>query len=459
MKHDQSGHMAAQKTRTLVQREYYWLSMHDDVAKYCQTCSVCASCKDSPSKSKTELTFTSQPQEPWQQVAMDLKGPIGPQLTPRGNRHLLVVVDLLTRSAEMIPLPNKSAKTVANALVNEVFCRHGIPDSILTDRGLEFDNSTMQTLATELGIDKMRISPLHTQANGAVERLNRTIGQMLKKSANCDDLDWDLNIPFVRFSYQIQEHSATGHSPFYLTYGRHPRTPALANGGKLPRAQVPQDWSIELAKRLKDAHAESVATDTENKERRTEKSKKEATTAVKYKIRDKVLVHTPQRKGKASALHKPWAGPYIVIESREGNTYRLKKADNFRKRIIRHADQIRPIHPRPPRLQQRIENTQVDPKSNGEQTLDPKPVCNQPNDHTGEEHSENRGERETEEPGRGQRVRRAPQRFGDWTYSSEDVMLLYSDIVSYAAFSRVRGFLPTNRLLTATTHSIPIVST
>ena len=76
----------------------------------------------------------------------------------------------------------------------------------------------------------------------------------------------------------------------------------------------------------------------------------EATTAVKYKIRDNVLVHTPQRKGKASALHKPWAGPYIVIQSREGNTYRLKKADNFRKRIIRHADQIRPIHPRPPRL-------------------------------------------------------------------------------------------------------------
>jgi hypothetical protein len=156
----------------------------------------------------------------------------------------------------------------------------------------------MQTLSTELGIDKKRISPLHPQANGAVERLNRTIGQMLKKSAIGDDLDWDLNIPFVRFIYQIQEHSATGHSPFYLTYGRHPRTPALANGGKLPRAQVPQDWSIELAKRLKDAHAESVATDTANKERRTEKSKKEATTAVKYKIRDKVLVHTHKERVK-----------------------------------------------------------------------------------------------------------------------------------------------------------------
>ena len=75
----------------------------------------------------------------------------------------------------------------------------------------------MLLLATELGIDKKRISPLHPQANGAVERLNRTIGQMLRKTQ--EDNDWDLKIPFVRFNYLNQEHSSTGYSPFFLTYG------------------------------------------------------------------------------------------------------------------------------------------------------------------------------------------------------------------------------------------------
>ena len=113
---------------------------------------------------------------------MDIKGHIGRKPTKRGNRYVLVVVDLLTRAAEMIPIPDKSAKTVANAIVREVFCRRGLPESILTDRGCEFDNQALSTIAQELGIDKKRISALHPQANGNVERLNRTIGEMLRKS-------------------------------------------------------------------------------------------------------------------------------------------------------------------------------------------------------------------------------------------------------------------------------------
>ena len=52
-------------------------------------------------------------------------------------------MDLLTRVAEMIPIPDKSAKTVANAIVREVFCRRGIPESFLADRGCEFDNQAL----------------------------------------------------------------------------------------------------------------------------------------------------------------------------------------------------------------------------------------------------------------------------------------------------------------------------
>ena len=99
-------------------------------------------------------------------------------------------MDLLTRAAEMIPIPDKSAKTVANAIVREVFCRRGLPESILTDRGCEFDNQALSTFAQELGIDQKRISALHPQANGNVERLNPTIGEMLRKST--DERVWRL---------------------------------------------------------------------------------------------------------------------------------------------------------------------------------------------------------------------------------------------------------------------------
>lgn len=88
----------------------------------------------------------------------------------------------------MIPIPEKSAKTVASALIPDVFCRRGTPESILTDRGCEFDNQALSTTVQELGIDKKRISVLHPQANGIVERLNRTIGEMLRKTTDqCGD--------------------------------------------------------------------------------------------------------------------------------------------------------------------------------------------------------------------------------------------------------------------------------
>lgn len=151
--------------------------MVDDVKMYCQSCVPCARSHSAPSRPSARLTLPSQPQEPWQEIAMDIKGRFEKKPTKQGNRYVLVVVDLLARAAEMIPIPDKSA----SAIIREVFCRRGIPESFLTDRGCEFDNQALSTIAQELGIHKKRISALHPQANGTVGRLNRTIGEMFRK--------------------------------------------------------------------------------------------------------------------------------------------------------------------------------------------------------------------------------------------------------------------------------------
>jgi len=455
LKHDEAGHMSSSKTRKLIQREYYWLSVNEDTRRYCQTCSVCATCKDPPRETTTDANLTSQPTEPWQEVSMDLKGPFGPQSTSRGNRYLLVVLDLLTRAAEMIPIPNKTAKTVANAVVTEVFCRHGIPESILTDKGLEFDSSAMLVLATELGIDKKRISALHPQANGAVERLNRTIGQMLKKTQEENDLDWDLKIPFVRFNYLNQEHSSTGYSPFYLTFGRNPRTPVLVKDSSMPKPKTPQQWATDLAKTLKEAHDVSSTRDRLQKEKRAEKSK-EVLTTQRFKVGDEVLVYSPTRKGQVKSLHRAWAGPYIVIQCREGNTYRIKNSDNFRQRFIRHHDQLRYLHSRPLHLTKPSQADVTDdkpvhdiqpsgvPKKPTTSTNTVPPSTSLPtfgdSDDESDEDSDN-GEGEPQENGeapggstepetarRSQRQRREPQRFGEWVHP-DSIRPLYSDVV------------------------------
>ena len=69
-----------------------------------------------------------------------------------------------------------------------------------------------------------------------------------------------------------------------------------------------------------------------------------------HKVGDIVVAHFPPKPGQSSKLQPIWQGPYIVVQCRQGNTYRVKRADNFCKRIPWHYDQLRPFHDRPAKL-------------------------------------------------------------------------------------------------------------
>ena len=328
LKHDHAGHMGAEKTTSLIRREYLWLSMVNDVKEYCKSCIACAHSHPAPSRPSVPFTVTSQPQERWQDIAMDIKGPFGKKPTNNGNRYVLVVVDLLTRAAEMIPIPNKSAKTVASGLIRNVFCRRGIPESISTDRGCEFDNQTLSTISNELGIDEKRISALHPKANEIVGRLNRTIGEMLRKTTDqCGD-NWDLEIPFVQFHYMNHDHSATGYSPFYLSYGYHPRTPRLVFAPTATkRRQTAQQWASTLASRLKIAHSGAVTRDFQAKQRRVAGCPLEPS---HLHVGDSVMMYAPPRPGFPTELQSSWQGPFIVVKCLEGNTLRIMRSNTLK---------------------------------------------------------------------------------------------------------------------------------
>ena len=310
LKHDDAGHMGTAKTINLIRREYFWLTMVKDVRQYCESCVTCASSYPAPSHHRARLTLSSQPQA-WQEIAIDIKGPFGTKPSKRGHRYVLVAIELFTRAAEILPIPDKSAKTVASAIIRDVFCKRGIPESLLTDRGCEFDNLTLGTIAHELGIDKKRISALHPQANGTVERLNRTIGDILRKATNTHGEDWDLEIPFVLINHMNQEHEATGYSPFFLSHGYIPRTPRLVVVPPLAKGQQPASrWAATLSSRLKEAHLGTQARDLQTKQRRVASSEE---TCSELHVGDSVMMYVPFKPGFPTKLQNLWQGPYVVV--------------------------------------------------------------------------------------------------------------------------------------------------
>ena len=71
----------------------------------------------------------------WERVAMDLLDMS--VTTARGNRYVLVMVDCFSRWTEACPLPDKTAHSVADAFLNQVVCRFGMPTVIHSDQGRE----------------------------------------------------------------------------------------------------------------------------------------------------------------------------------------------------------------------------------------------------------------------------------------------------------------------------------
>jgi transposase InsO family protein len=81
--------------------------------------------------------------------------------------------DLYARFTRWIEIPDGKASTVAEALVNELVCRHGFPSMLLTDRGTNFTSALFRGVSKLLGINKVFTTAEHPQTDAAAERLNR----------------------------------------------------------------------------------------------------------------------------------------------------------------------------------------------------------------------------------------------------------------------------------------------
>lgn len=106
---------------------------------------------------------------PFQKVAADITElPV----TSEGYRYVLVLMDYFTRYVNVYPMKDQRTPTVAQCIFEEYIRHHGIPESIHTDQGRQFELDMMKELCSLLGIEKSRTSPYHAQSDGMVERFN-----------------------------------------------------------------------------------------------------------------------------------------------------------------------------------------------------------------------------------------------------------------------------------------------
>ena len=75
------------------------------------------------------------------------------------------------------------------------------------------------------GINMSNTTPYHPMGDGQVERMNRTLINMLKSLSETAKMNWKDHLPQLMFAYNSTLNHATGYSPFYLMFGRPSRLP------------------------------------------------------------------------------------------------------------------------------------------------------------------------------------------------------------------------------------------
>ena len=151
-------------------------------------------------------------------------------------------------------MPDEKAETVTKLLVEQFVCRYGIPVQLHSDQGRLFEASVFQQMCHLLNIRKSRTTPLHPQSDGQIERLNRTLLDLLAKMAADDKLEWDNKLPYAMSTYRSTPHTTTGETPNRLMLGREVTTPLQLLTPPPPVGPARSPWVDSLHENFSDAH-------------------------------------------------------------------------------------------------------------------------------------------------------------------------------------------------------------
>ena len=109
--------------------------------------------------------------------------------------------------------------------MDRILCLHGVPKTIISDRGTQFIARLWEQLHTCLGTRLFRSSAYHPQTNGQTERINQILEDVLHACVLAYPQKWDECLPLAEFSYNNSYQESIKMAPFEALYGRRCRTP------------------------------------------------------------------------------------------------------------------------------------------------------------------------------------------------------------------------------------------
>jgi transposase InsO family protein len=326
MHHDDplAGHFALAKCKDLITRKYFWPEIKQDVKEYIDSCGTCQRTRTHRHRPYGVLHPLPIPTAPFQELSMDFIVDLPPS-TRNGRVYdsILVIVDRFTKMAIYIPC-NKTctAEELADIFYEEIICKYGVPQGIVSDRGSVFTSAYWSSFCYATHTRRKLSTAYHPQTDGQTERQNQTLEQYLRCYCTEEQDEWANLLPMAQFASNNSVSATLGVSPAYALMGYNPSLHADSARVEPLEGEVPA--AEKRVQRLRDAR-ESLAEQWKRACETQERAYNKNHQAQSFKVGDLVLLSIKNLKTRAPSkkLAIRRQGPYRVIDLVGTQAYRL----------------------------------------------------------------------------------------------------------------------------------------
>ncbi|KAH8148282.1 uncharacterized protein LAJ45_07735 [Morchella importuna] len=141
------------------------------------------------------------------------------------------------------------SQKVAMLYIDNVWKLHGLPDTVVSDRGTQFVAEFWKSLCKRLEISPRFSTAFHPQTDGQTESINAVMEQYLRSYVSYQQDDWTRLLAMAEFAANNHVSETTRISPFYANSGRNPR---MTFGPLEHGKTTAEDQANSIAKEMKD---------------------------------------------------------------------------------------------------------------------------------------------------------------------------------------------------------------
>jgi hypothetical protein len=214
-----SIHLGSNKMYHDLKQRFWWTKMKIEIARYVAKCDTCQKMKAVHMKLAGELQPLPIPAWKWEDISIDFIA--GLPRTIKGGDSIWVIVDRLTKVAHFLPVKTRDPVIAyAKLYIDRILSLHGVPKTIVSDRGTQFVSKFWKCLHESLGTKLLHSTAYHPQTGGQMERVNQILEDILRSCVLNYSDKWDECLPLVEFSYNNNYQKSIKMAPFEALYGR-----------------------------------------------------------------------------------------------------------------------------------------------------------------------------------------------------------------------------------------------